>query len=106
MREARASENTNSSPLFSSHAAGAETVITADQAVRGGKVIQLKQVVDAAVAKCPSVRQVFVGARTGAQVKMGPKDIALDQVSKCVCVGGRERGGKRGEVVVRVLFSV
>nr|QAB45083.1 fatty acid transport protein-like protein x1 [Eriocheir sinensis] len=59
--------------------AGAETVITADQAVRGGKVIQLKQVVDAAVAKCPSVRQVFVGSRTGAQVKMGPKDIALEQ---------------------------
>ncbi|KAG0712676.1 Acetyl-coenzyme A synthetase 2-like, mitochondrial [Chionoecetes opilio] len=59
--------------------AGVETVITADQAVRGGKVIQLKEVVDAAVAKCPSVRQVFVGTRTGAQVKMGPKDIALDQ---------------------------
>ena len=55
-------------------------MITADQAVRGGKVIQLKQVVDAAVAKCPSVRQVFVGTRTGAQVKMGPKDIALDKV--------------------------
>lgn len=59
--------------------AGAETVITADQAVRGGKVIQLKQVVDAAVAKCPSVRQVFVGTRTGAEVKMGPKDIPLDK---------------------------
>nr|XP_053652608.1 acetyl-coenzyme A synthetase 2-like, mitochondrial [Cherax quadricarinatus] len=60
--------------------AGAETVITADEAVRGGKVIKLKQVVDAAVAKCPTVRQVLVASRTGAQVNMGPKDISLEQV--------------------------
>ncbi|XP_042235478.1 acetyl-coenzyme A synthetase 2-like, mitochondrial isoform X2 [Homarus americanus] len=59
--------------------AGVETVITADQAVRGGKLIQLKQVVDAAVEKCPSIKRVLVGTRTGAQVKMGPKDIALSQ---------------------------
>lgn len=62
--------------------AGAETVITADQAVRGGKVIELKQVVDAAVVKCPSIKRVFVGMRTGAKVNMGPKDISLDQVSE------------------------
>lgn len=59
--------------------AGAETVITADQAVRGGKVIHLKEVVDAAVAKCSNVRRVLVGTRTGAQVKMGPIDVSLDQ---------------------------
>ncbi|KAK3863377.1 hypothetical protein Pcinc_030850 [Petrolisthes cinctipes] len=61
--------------------AGAETVITADQAVRGGKVIELKKVVDAAVAKCPSIKRVFVGMRTGAKVNMGPKDISLDQAA-------------------------
>ncbi|KAK7086893.1 Acetyl-coenzyme A synthetase 2-like, mitochondrial [Halocaridina rubra] len=59
---------------------GAEMVITMDQALRGGKVIELKKVVDAAVAKCPSVRQVLVGKRTGVTVPMGPKDIALDQM--------------------------
>lgn len=60
--------------------AGAEMIITMDQAVRGGKVIELKKVVDAAVAKCPSVKQVLVGTRTGASVNMGPKDIKLDKI--------------------------
>lgn len=62
--------------------AGAETVITADQSVRGGKTIHLKKVVDAAVAKCPSVRHVFVGTRTGAEVHMGAKDVHLDQAMR------------------------
>uniref|UniRef100_H2YFH8 acetate--CoA ligase n=1 Tax=Ciona savignyi TaxID=51511 RepID=H2YFH8_CIOSA len=35
-----------------------ETVITTDQGVRGGKVIELKQTVDNAVEKCPSVKRV------------------------------------------------
>lgn len=43
-------------------------------------MIQLKKVVDAAVAKCPSVKHVFVGTRTGTEVPMGAKDVHLDQV--------------------------
>lgn len=62
--------------------AQANTVITADQGVRGGRKIELKKIVDEAVAKCPSVQQVFVYKRTGADVPMGPKDIPLDQALK------------------------
>ena len=60
--------------------AQAETVITADQGVRGGKPIELKKMVDEAVASCPCVKRVFVYSRTGADVPMGPKDIYLDKV--------------------------
>ncbi len=50
--------------------AGAETVITADQAVRGGRLIELKKTVDQAVEKCPTVKRVFVYERTGAKVSL------------------------------------
>ena len=60
--------------------AQAETVITADQGIRGGKPIELKKMVDEAVASCPCVKRVFVYRRTGAEVPMGPIDIFLDEV--------------------------
>ncbi|XP_071080511.1 acetyl-coenzyme A synthetase 2-like, mitochondrial [Haliotis cracherodii] len=59
--------------------ANAETVITADQGLRGGKIIGLKKTVDAAVQKCPSVKRVFVYQRTGADVPMGKLDIPLEK---------------------------
>ncbi|XP_045185651.2 acetyl-coenzyme A synthetase 2-like, mitochondrial [Mercenaria mercenaria] len=59
--------------------AQAETVITADQGVRGGKIIELKHVVDEAVQTCPCVKRVFVYQRTGADVPMGKLDINLDK---------------------------
>ena len=62
--------------------AGAETVITADQGVRGGKRIDLKRTVDEAVSKCPGVRHVFVMSRTGADVPMGKKYISLEKVTR------------------------
>jgi acetyl-CoA synthetase len=40
-------------------------VITADEGVRGGKIIPLKANTDVAVAKCSSVKKVFVVKRTG-----------------------------------------
>ena len=43
-------------------------VITADEGVRGGRKIPLKANVDAAVAKCPTVKSVVVLKRTGANV--------------------------------------
>lgn len=58
--------------------ANAVVVVTADQAKRGGKVINLKKTVDAAVQHCPSVRQVFVSRRSDAHVTMGPKDVILE----------------------------
>ncbi|EDO39135.1 predicted protein [Nematostella vectensis] len=59
--------------------AQAETVITANQAVRGGRAIDLKRVVDDAVSKSPGVKRVFVMKRTGAQVPMGKLDIPLEE---------------------------
>lgn len=60
--------------------AQAETVITADQGVRGGKYIHLKKTVDDAVSQCPSVKRVFVYKRTGNNVPMHKIDIPLEEV--------------------------
>ena len=43
-------------------------VITADEGVRGGKAIPLKQNVDSALQRCPSVDSVIVVTRTGAEI--------------------------------------
>jgi len=54
------------------------TVITADEGVRGGKLIPLKRTVDEAVMACPTVRTVFVARRTGNKVPFYPqRDIWL-----------------------------
>ncbi|MBF8678651.1 acetate--CoA ligase [Pseudomonas fulva] len=48
--------------------ADCRTVITADEGVRGGKRIALKQNVDRALASCPAVSTVVVVRRTGGDV--------------------------------------
>ena len=48
--------------------ADCRTVITADEGVRGGKPVALKQNVDKALASCPNVSTVLVVQRTGADV--------------------------------------
>ena len=45
-----------------------QTVITADEGVRGGRSIPLKANVDAALEQCPNVHSVFVVRRTNAEV--------------------------------------
>lgn len=45
-------------------------VVTADQGLRGKKVIALKQICDDAMAQCPCVKNCFVVKRTGADVNM------------------------------------
>ena len=45
-----------------------QTVITADEGVRGGRTIPLKTNVDAALEECPNVHSVFVVRRTRADV--------------------------------------
>lgn len=45
-----------------------QTVITADEGVRGGRIIPLKANVDKALTDCPNVHTVFVIKRTGADV--------------------------------------
>lgn len=59
-----------------------KAVVTANQGLRGGKVIELKKMVDAAVAECGCVENVFVMSRTGAEVPMeSGRDIKLEEVS-------------------------
>jgi acetyl-CoA synthetase len=48
----------------------AQVVITADGGWRRGREIHLKQAVDAALADCPSVRDVIVYRRTGTPIEM------------------------------------
>ncbi|WP_339437533.1 MULTISPECIES: acetate--CoA ligase [unclassified Pseudomonas] len=48
--------------------ADCRTVITADEGVRGGKPVALKQNVDKALTNCPNVSTVLVVERTGATV--------------------------------------
>ena len=45
-----------------------QTVITADEGVRGGRLIPLKANVDAALEECPNVHTVLVVRRTNAEV--------------------------------------
>ena len=47
-------------------------VITADEGLRGGKIVPLKLNVDAALKACPDVRDVIVVKRTGGDVPMTP----------------------------------
>ena len=54
-------------------------VITCDQGLRGGKVIELKKMVVSAVGRCPSVRHVLVWKRTGSAVVSCPLDVDLDE---------------------------
>jgi acetyl-CoA synthetase len=51
---------------------GSRIVITADEGMRGGKVIPLKRNVDEALQECPGVADVIVVRRTRADVPMTP----------------------------------
>ena len=44
-----------------------EYIITADEGVRGGKTIPLKEITDEALRKCPNVKKCIVVKRTGKQ---------------------------------------
>ncbi len=66
--------------LHSIYLAQCSVLVTANQIIRGGKVIELKKTVDAAVEKCPSLKHVFVMNRTGNETKMGKLDINLEKV--------------------------
>jgi acetyl-CoA synthetase len=49
--------------------AKAKVVVTADGGYRGDRIVRLKEAVDEAVTKCPSVKKVIVYKRTGQAVK-------------------------------------
>ncbi|NXK23452.1 ACS2L synthetase, partial [Arenaria interpres] len=58
---------------------GCKAVITYNQGVRGGRIIELKTTVDEAVKSCPSIKHVFVAQRTDNKVQMGDRDISLEE---------------------------
>ncbi|XP_068025858.1 acetyl-coenzyme A synthetase 2-like, mitochondrial isoform X1 [Melanerpes formicivorus] len=58
---------------------GCKALITYNQAVRGGRIIELKKTVDEAVKNCPSIKHVFVAQRTDNPVQMGDWDISLEE---------------------------
>jgi len=58
-------------------------VITADQGVRGNKIIPLKRTVDEAVMACPTIEHVFIAERTGAKVPFyPPRDVWLNEAMR------------------------
>ncbi|CAL8258808.1 unnamed protein product [Lota lota] len=54
-------------------------VLTCNQVVRGGRAIDLKATVDAAVRTCPSVQHVFVAQRTSSPAPQGDLDVPLEE---------------------------
>lgn len=56
-----------------------KVVITFNQGLRGGRVVQLKKIVDEAIKVCPSVQHVLVAHRTDNKVHMGHLDVSLEQ---------------------------
>ncbi len=62
-----------------------EFVITADEGVRGGKKIPLKETTDKALQKCPDVKKCLVVKRTGSKINLVKnRDYYLDELLKNV----------------------
>lgn len=58
-----------------------QTVITADEGLRGAKKIPLKQNVDKALINCPKVHTVFVVKRTGAEINwVNERDVSYEEI--------------------------
>jgi acetyl-CoA synthetase len=62
---------------------GAKIIITSDGSFRGNKSVDLKGIIDEAVEKCPTVKNVLVVKRTGSEVVMKPeRDLWLSDLTE------------------------
>ena len=58
-------------------------IITADEGVRGGKIIPLKKITDEALVKCPNVKKCIVVKRTGNEVNwVDDRDVWYEDITK------------------------
>jgi len=58
-------------------------IITADEGVRGGKIIPLKKITDDALTSCPNIKKCIVIRRTGNEVHwVDGRDIWYDEITK------------------------
>ena len=62
-----------------------QTVITADEGLRGGKTVPLKENVDEALVDCPNVHTVLIITRTGKEISWDEKvDVRYEEISRDV----------------------
>ena len=60
-------------------------VITADEGVRGGKIIPLKKIADEAMMQCPNVKKCVVVKRTGNSVNwVDERDVSYEKITSNV----------------------
>ena len=60
-------------------------IITADEGVRGGKIISLKEITDEALIKCPNVKKCVVVKRTGNEVNwVNGRDVWYNDITSNV----------------------
>jgi len=58
-------------------------IITADEGVRGGKIIPLKKITDEALESCPNVKKCIVVKRTGNEVNwVKDRDVSYEEITK------------------------
>ncbi len=58
-----------------------QTLITADEGIRGGRTVPLKENANVALAECPNVHTVLTVRRTGGDVEMVPeRDVWYDEL--------------------------
>jgi len=58
-------------------------IITADEGIRGGKIIPLKKITDEALIQCPNIKKCVVVKRTGNEVNwIDGRDVAYDEITK------------------------